>query len=689
MGLSLVLGAIALAAASGLPALLLPRRGRAGQLWGTVLFVAASTAGLAGAVLGLSGPEQRGASLPWPAFGGAAALGLDPLSAFFLVPIFLVGGLCSIYALGYSPQSRNPRTVRRSQFFFGTMAAGMALLVVARHALAFILGWEAMALSAFFLVGEDDEHPETRRASLVYLIATHAGTLALFCMFALLRALTGTFELASASGLGIGAAGAVLALSFLGFGLKAGIMPLHFWLPPAHAAAPGHVSAFMSGVLIKMGIYGILRLASLLPPLPAAWGGIVLALGAISALLGVAFALAQHDLKRLLAYHSVENVGIILMGLGSAMIGRSTGNTALVALGLGGCLLHVWNHGLFKPLLFLGAGSATRAAGTRRIDLLGGLARRMPTTALLFLVGAVAICGLPPLNGFVSELLVFLGLFGRAAGGGAFSMTGGIAAAVLAMVGALALACFVKAFGAVFLGEPRSPKAERARESGAAMLAPMAVLALACAAIGVAPGFFALAVDAASACWAAASDASASGAAATAASAAAAAAAPIGSLPALSDIAPLGTIGAISAALLAAAALALVAIALGRRRREESRPTWDCGYAAPTARMQYTASSFARGLVGMFDWAIKAPAEPGRLKGAYPEPTRVHGEAGDPVLDRFLAPAFRRVTGLSSWLRRFQQGLTQHYVLFLLAALAALLATLAPFGDILALLGIS
>jgi len=688
VALKLVLGAIALAAASGLPALFLPRRGRAGQNLGTLLLVAAGAAGLAGAVLGLLDPVASDASLPWPAFGdsasGVAALGLDPLSAFFLVPVFLVGGLTSIYALGYRPQARNPRTARQTQVFFGLLTAGMALLVVARHALSFILGWEVMALSAFFLVASDGDKAEARRASLVYLIATHAGTLALFCMFAVWRAAAGSFELAGAAGLGAGATGAILVLAFLGFGLKAGVMPLHFWLPIAHAAAPSQVSAVMSGVLIKMGIYGLVRITSLLPLMPASWGGIALALGAVSALLGVAFALAQHDLKRLLAYHSVENIGIILMGLGLAMIGRSIGNPAMVALGLGGCLLHVWNHSLFKSLLFLGAGSAIRAAGTRRIDSLGGLGRAMPATAILFLAGAVAICGLPPLNGFVSELLLYLGLFGRAASGGPFSMTGGIAAAILAMVGALAVACFVKALGAVFLGEPRSPKAERARESGAAMLAPMAVLALACAAIGAAPGFFARAADAAVASWAAAADASAA-----AGPAATAGAAPIGAVPALSELAPLGIVGTISAALIAAAVLGFAAIAIGRRRVARSRPTWDCGYARPTARMQYTASSFARGLVGMFAWAIKSPAEPGRLKGAYPKSARLHVEAGDPVLDRFLAPAFREITGLSAWLRRFQQGLTQHYVLYLLAALVALLATLVPFGELLALLGIA
>jgi formate hydrogenlyase subunit 3/multisubunit Na+/H+ antiporter MnhD subunit len=233
-------------------------------------------------------------------------------------------------------------------------------------------------------------------------------------------------------------------------------MPLHVWLPGAHAIAPSHVSALMSGVLIKMGIYGLVRTFSLFPNPPLWWGQLVLLMGAISGVLGVAFAIGQHDFKRLLAYHSVENIGIICMGLGLALLGRSLGSGALVALGLGGALLHTWNHGLFKGLLFLSAGSVLHAAHTREIDELGGLAKRMPWTSFAFLVGSVAICGLPPLNGFVSELLVYLGLFEVARlPRGVLWLVGAIGAPTLALIGALALACFVKVFGAMFLGEPR------------------------------------------------------------------------------------------------------------------------------------------------------------------------------------------------------------------------------------------
>jgi hydrogenase-4 component B len=688
--LDLILAAIALAAASGLPALALPRKGDrasgAGQRASTALLAAACAAGLAGAALGLGAPASPNVYMAWPAVGDGL-VGLDALASFFLVPVFLVGGLAAVYALGYHPQSRNPRTARSTQAFLGLLVAGMALLVVARHALSFLLGWEAMALSAFFLVGAESGKAEARRASLVYLLATHAGTLALFCLFALWRSATGSFELAAAAGLGPGAALGVFVLALVAFGLKAGMMPLHFWLPGAHAAAPSHVSALLSGVVLKMGVYGLVRITSLLPAFPASWGGITLFLGCASALLGVAFAIAQHDLKRLLAYHSVENVGIILMGLGLAMAGRSLGRPELVALGLGGCLLHTWNHALFKSLLFLGAGSVVRATGTRRIDRLGGLASGMPATAALFVVGAVAICGLPPLNGFVSELCVYLGLFGAVAGGaaavtGPLSVSAALAAVALAMVGALAVACFVKVSGAVFLGEPRSPSAERAREAPASMLVPMAILALACAAIGLAPALVAPAIDAATAVWVEAVALN---------------------VPSIAAAAPLGAVGLASAAIAVAAVAALLVLSrLNRARNPAARnpaaredasvkapPTWDCGYARPTSRMQYSSSSFARSIVGMFAWAIKPPAEPGRLEGYFPKGARLHGEPGDAVLDRALLPAFKRIEALSLWMRRFQQGLTQQYVLYVAIALVVLLATLVPFGELLALLGIA
>ena len=689
MALDLVIAAILLALAGSALAWLAPRKSLAGQRLATALTVLSMLSGLAGAGLGLAGEVAalagRNAAgsgtlspFPWQAVGDSL-VGLDALSAFFLVPVFLVGGLGSIYGLGYRPRTKYPGSSRRIETFWGLLMAGMALLVIARHALAFLLGWEAMALSAFFLMGAEDARPETRRASLVYLIATHVGTLTLFATFALWRRVTGSFALfpVAAGSLGAGAMTAIFLLALLGFGLKAGLMPLHFWLPGAHANAASQVSAILSGVVLKMGVYGLLRLLLLLEDPPAAWGGLVLILGCASAILGVAFAIGQHDLKRLLAYHSVENIGIIFMGLGVAMLGRSSGNAALLVLGLSGCLLHVWNHSLFKSLLFLGAGSVLHGAHTREIDRLGGLGKRMPYTAAGFLVGAVAISGLPPLNGFVSELLVYLGLFGGLAMHGTGYVLSAMAAPVLATTGALALACFVKVYGTAFLGLPRSGAAERAHEAPPSMLVPMAVLAAACAFIGLAPGLVAPVLDAVVASWAGPVPLAGPGGASGFGTGAGAA------LPRLASLAPLGTIGAVSLALTGAIAL----LAIVSRLLAKSRPvpgTWDCGYAAPTARMQYSASSFARSIVGLFAWALHPRERKPCIEGDFPQSSEMESQVDDPILDRRIVPAFHGFEKASLWFHRFQQGLTQSYILAILVATLILLSTLVPYRDILA-----
>jgi hydrogenase-4 component B len=660
----------------------------------------AGLAGAAGCLCGGSGGPTR--LFPWQA-AGSGAVGLDALSAFFLVPVFLVGGLGPLYGLGYWPQRRHPSNGRKLRLFWGLLVAGMALLVISRHALIFLLGWEFMALSAFFLVATEDHRAESRQASWIYLIATHVGTLTLFGLFALWRHATGSYALlpVARDALSLGTLHLLFFLALLGFGLKAGAMPLHFWLPGAHASAPCHVSAMLSGVVLKMGIYGLVRWLSLLPAPPAAWGSIILALGAASGLLGVVFALGQHDLKRLLAYHSVENVGIILMGLGVALLGRSSGHPEWIALGLAGCLLHVWNHSFFKSLLFLCAGAVVHATGTRQIDRLGGLAKAMPWTAACFLTGSVAICGLPPLNGFVSEWFVYLGLFKSALTGGTAATIG---VPVLAMVGALAVACFVKVYGTVFLGEPRTRGSARAHEAPLAMRLPMLALAATCALIGLAPALAAPALDATAACWLTDTGA---------------AAAP------LASVAPLGLLSilAVSLTLSAAGLAALVGHFTGMMEywkggvmgsgdarssssisvfqhssipvfQHSSIPpvppsacsaaprrglTWDCGYALPTARMQYTASSFAQTIVVLFHGVLKPHGRRPRISGLFPLPTLTHSHVDDPVLDRLLLPAGHRIEAGFNWFHRFQRGLTQHYVLYILLTLLALLCTLFPF----------
>jgi hydrogenase-4 component B len=656
--LNLILPSLLLIAASGLPGLFLPRSSALGQKLAVALMAVGSLAGLAGTVLALQGRPLESAAFPWPALE-SGPVGVDALSAFFLVPILVVGLAGSVYGLGYWPQLRHPASGPPLRLFWGLLVAGLMLLVISRHAMIFLLGWEIMALAAFFLVATESHHDESRQASRIYLIATHAGTFCLFALFALWRKVAGSYALlplpAEAAGLGL--LNVIFFLALLGFGLKAGLMPLHFWLPGAHACAPSQVSAILSGVVLKIGVYGLIRFLSLLPDPPAAWGGLILALGAVSGLLGVVFALAQHDLKRLLAYHSVENIGIIFMGLGVALLGRSLHRPDWVVLGLAGCLLHVWNHCFFKALLFFCAGSVVHAAHTRQIDRLGGLARRMPWTAAFFLIGAAAICGLPPLNGFVSEWLVYLGLL-RASLANGSSLAAAAAVPLLAMIGALALACFVKVYGAVFLGSPRTADAAHTREAPVSMRIPMAALAAACIVIGAAPALVAPILDRATACWQP-------------------------DLPAsltLASAAPLHAIGFLAAALLALGGV-LALFFLRPARTAPAVPTWDCGYARPTARMQYTASSFAHSLTGLFAWALHPSLHRPRLSGPFPAHADMHSHVGDAVLDRLLLPGGRRLEAGFGWFRRFQQGLIQHYVLYILIALIVLLATLIPFRD--------
>lgn len=657
MSEQLVLLGIVIAAASGVPGPLADRQSLSGQWMSAVLAVAASSFGLAGIgafwMAGDSDPIVR----PWSLFAGVPfSVAVDGLSAFFLLPIFLVALLGNVYGLGYWRQTEHPENGRKLRLFYGTLTAGMALLVIARNSVVFLFGWETMALSAFFLVTTEGHDQDVREAGWLYLVATHVATLCLFGLFAVLRAASGSFALAplDPDRLSPGLATAIFILALAGFGLKAGVMPLHVWLPSAHAAAPSHVSAIMSGVLIKMGIYGLVRVTSLLPSAPVQWGGVVLSLGVVSGVLGVAFAIGQHDIKRLLAYHSIENIGIIVMGLGLALLGRSLGRADLVVLGLAGALLHVWNHALFKALLFLSAGSVIHAVHTREIDHLGGLAKVMPATAFCFLVGAVAICGLPPLNGFVSEFLIYLGLFGTLGNQEGASFPGAaFAAPALALIGALAVACFVKVYGVVFLGTARSDHAQHAHESPTAMVGPMSVLVGCCFLIGLAPILAAPILESAISAWE----------------------------PRLGDaglrltaLAPLGWISAMGLLLIAALFVAGVLLWLRLRYSVlEKAATWGCGYVAPNARMQYTSSSFAQMLVGLFAWALRPRTRRPTDLSLFPQKAAFRSVVPDTVLDEAVLPAIRLGGWLFSWPRVLQQGSIQTYLLYMFTVLIVLL----------------
>ena len=414
--------------------------------------------------------------LAWDVPYGSLFLQLDALSAFFLLPIFLLCALSALYGSEYLESYQGKKVLAMPWFFLNLLVASMVVVVLARNGVLFLMAWETMALSSFFLVTFENEKEDTRRAGWIYLVASHIGTAFLLVMFILLGKATGSLDFdrfTASSG-----AGLLFVLAVVGFGTKAGFVPLHVWLPEAHPAAPSHVSAVMSAVMIKTGIYGLLRILTLLGPPHTWWGWVLCAIGLTSGILGVLLALAQHDLKRLLAYHSVENIGIIALGLGVGIVGMSVGAPSIAAAGLAGALLHVLNHALFKGLLFFGAGNVVHGTHTREIDHLGGLLRRMPATGVTFLIGAAAISGLPPLNGFVSEFLIYLASFR-----GAVSLDGSMSIPMLAtipglaLIGGLAAACFTKAFGIVFLGHPRSRDAQGAHEAGPAMLLPGFVLA--------------------------------------------------------------------------------------------------------------------------------------------------------------------------------------------------------------------
>ena len=651
----LTLAAIALAAVSGVPGLVLPRSSRAGERLAAMAIGLAGALALFAALSVLVSGDEATLSFAWSVPGGACEVRLDALSAVFLAPMGLVPALGAVYGLGYWSQREHRGDARKLRLFYGLMTAGMALVVVAANAILFLAGWEVMALGAFFLIATEDREPRVREAGFVYFVMTRLGTLVLYAMFATLLAATGGMTLFTRSPATLAMrpalANAVFLLALVGFGVKAGVVPLHVWLPPAHANAPSHVSAVMSGVLIKVGVYGLFRVTSLFGTPPLWWGTVVLGLGVVSGLVGVAFALGQHDLKRLLAYHSVENIGIILMGLGLALVGRATGRPVLVALGAAGALFHVWNHGLFKSLLFLSAGSVVHATGTREIDRLGGLAKRMPWTALAFAVGAVAICGLPPLNGFASELFVYLGLLHAVARPtGASWLYVALAAPALAMVGALAVACFVKAYGAVFLGNGRSDDAAKGHEAGATMLVPMAVLAGLCVVLGVAPGLVVPLLAHAENAWA----------------------------PGLSATAPLASLVPTTSITIAAIALVILLLvataAIVLRRRERARAaTWACGYASAVPRAQYTASSFAQQLMTMLRWVVWPRTHRPEVRGLFPPPTEFHSEVPDVVLDTVAIPVAKRIAHAFGQRRVVQTGSVQAYLAYLLAAVVILL----------------
>lgn len=615
--------------------------------------IAAAAIGIPAAAAVISDGTASELHIAWAAPITEVRLGIDPLSAFFAVPLLVLGASCAVYGAFYLDPARRAGPPAA---LLNLLLAAMLLVVLARDAVVLLIAWEVMTLTSYLLVVHDHHEAAVRRAGWIYLIAGHLGVACLLALFVLLGQRGAGFGFAELSARPAGGGVAVVAalLALVGFGTKAGIVPLHVWLPEAHAAAPSHVSALMSGVLIKLGLYGLLRTLEFLEP--AAWWGPSLAvLGVVTALVGIALALYQRDLKRALAYSSIENVGVILLGLGVGLWAAYEHHPGLAALALCGGLLHLWNHAMMKGLMFLGAGSLLHATGTRDLERMGGLLPRMPRTGGMIVLGAVAIAGLPPLAGFTGEWLVYRGLID----GGLASNTGAgpvlwmlFAIAALAAVGVLAALCFVRIVGIALLGRARTAAAARAHESSAGMLVPMAVLAGGIVAMPfVAP-------------WLVVWFSPVVGHAAHAAISTAAAA---------DALAPIGWL---SLALWAALAGGLIAM---RRLAARSRgdDTWGCGYAAPTPRMQYTSASFAETMLLLLPRALRARTAVRREPVPFPRAGALASDRGDPFTRSAYEPLFERLGKRFAQLRWVQQGATHLYVLYIVVTVVGVLAAVA------------
>ena len=600
--------------------------------------------------------------LPWL----GAHFRLDALAAFFLVVVGLGSAAASLYGLGYGRHEKAPHRVLP---FFPAFLAGMTLVVLADDAFTFLLSWEFMSLSSWALVMAHHRDRDNAHAGYVYLVMASFGTLALVLAFGLLAGTAGSYDFATIrmAEQPLLVSALVLGLVLLGAGSKAGLVPLHVWLPLAHPAAPSHVSALMSGVMTKVAVYGFIRIVFDLAGEPTWWAGmVVLLLGGVTAVLGVLYALMQHDLKRLLAYHTVENIGIIFIGLGLALAFEANAMGWAAALAFTAALFHVLNHAIFKSLLFFGAGAVLTATGERDMDRLGGLIHHMPYTSVAFLVGCVAISALPPLNGFVSEWLTFQAILQSPAlpQWGLKIMVPAVGA-MLALSAALAAACFVKAFGITFLGRPRTPAAAAARDVDRISLAAMFILAALCLLAGILPG---LVIDAL---------------------------APVTQIlladrmPVQSDIPWLSIVpiaesrssynGFLVFAFIAmSASLAVLVIHRWGSHRLRRAPAWDCGWADPAPATQYTSASFAQPIRRVFATHIFRAREDVKMPPPGDQrPARLHVRIHDLVWESLYEPVAGAVGFAAERLNYLQFLTIRRYLSLVFLVLVALLTMVA------------
>jgi len=662
----LLYGVAVLLAISAVAATLSKFRSATGIVYAASLVVTVVLSGIALAILFGQPATTVMAVLPLGLPWLGAHFRIDALSSVFLVVVNLGGAAASLFALGYG---RNEETPERVLPFYPAYLAGMNLVVLADDAFSFLVSWEFMSLTSWALVIAHHRQRENLRAGYVYLLMASFGTLALLFAFGLLAGANGDyqFDAIRASHPSAALAALVLILAILGAGSKAGVVPLHVWLPLAHPAAPSHVSALMSGVMTKVAVYGFVRIVFDLLGTPVWWWSLlVLAIGGITAVMGVLYALMEHDLKRLLAYHTVENIGIIYIGLGLALAFKAHGMPLAAALALTSGLFHVFNHSVFKSLLFFGAGAVLNSTGERDMEHLGGLIHRMPQTAFVFLVGSVAISALPPLNGFASEWLTFQAiLLSPQLPSWGLKFLVQAVGALLALSAALAAACFVKAFGISFLGRARTAAAAKAQETDGNSLAAMYVLAALCLLAGVLPGLF---IDAL----------------------APVARALVGSgMPHQAGlewltIVPIAESRSSYNGLLvfifvvlsgSFAAFVIHRLASDRLRRA---PAWDCGYPDPSPATQYTASSFTQPIRRVYGTTMFHAREIGEMPppGAT-TPARLTVELRDLIWDAAYAPIAGFIGYAADRLNILQFLTIRRYLTLVFGALVLLLLVLA------------
>ena len=661
-----IVWAIAALAAGGVASWGARRRPGAAGVIGAAGCLAAAVFGLYGAGSCLLDGQFERLRQPWHAPYASLSLGLDSLSALFLLPIFFVGALVAVYALRRLPGDYAANRPHEHWLFLNFTLAGAALAVIARNAVVFLFAWELMTVASFLLVENDQRQPGGRSGGWVYLTAGHIGCAALFAMFALMGAGKGTLDF-TVLGVSGGTASAAFVLACIGFGGKIGLAPLQTWYPEAYPSAPAHVGAILSGVVGNMGVYGLLRLLNILggsgnPP-PLWWGYALLFAGLASGVIGAARALASRDLSRLLAWSSVENYGLMAAGIGLGLLGAASDNGVVSFLGYAAAILHMINHAVSKSLLFLSAGTLYARTGTRDLDGMGGLMKRLPATGFLFLVGALGAASVPPLNGFVGEFLLLMSAFNGAGGYPAASVAAAtmfLTLVLIAVIGGLAVAAYLKAFGFAFLGNPRGAGAASASPEKRGPLLPHAVLAAAAVALAaMSPWALSLVTGPASRLvflWRAGGNSDLE--------------------LWLSEDGPRALDSVFAGCWLLAGCLGLVYLLRRlamRGKKTASAPTWDCGYAAPDSRMQYTASSFVRPLAENFQTFVNLEDKEAPPQGYFPGTASFASETPGVGKAWGFSQLFKYAGWLAAKVRVMQAGRVQIYLLYMAVALVVLL----------------